>query len=94
MTRIPAERILCPIDISEFSWCGSGVFFPLPPANRRGQPASVFRYHVPKLATRPVALPARTERHNPHSIATLRRQLAVYRARSLPRCPCCLRDFL
>ncbi|MGC2657731.1 MAG: hypothetical protein WA324_07115, partial [Bryobacteraceae bacterium] len=59
-----------------------------------GQPISAFRYHVPKPATRPAALPARTERHNPYSIATLRCQLAAYLARSLPRCPCCLRDFL
>jgi hypothetical protein len=43
---------------------------------------------------RPAALPVRTERHNPTSIATVRRQIATHLARSLPRCPCCLRDFL
>jgi hypothetical protein len=33
-------------------------------------------------ATRPEALPVQTERHNPHSIATLRRQIATHLARS------------
>jgi hypothetical protein len=31
----------------------------------------------------------RPERHNPHSIATLRTILGRYLARLLPHCPCC-----
>lgn len=76
------------------SSCRSGPFFPLRRASRCGAPISAFRYHIPKASTRPVALPARTERHNPSSIATLCCQLTAHLARSLPRCPCCLRDFL
>ena len=67
---------------------------PLRRASRCGRPISAFRYHVSKPATRPAALSARTERHNPYSITTQRRQIAVHLARSLPRCPCSLRDFL
>jgi hypothetical protein len=33
----------------------------------------------------------RPERHVPHSIASIRRRLAVALVSSLPRCPCCLR---
>jgi hypothetical protein len=68
-----------------------------PPRTTRSpsaQPTSSFAYPVCNQATRPEALPVRTERHNPHSIATLRRKIATHLARSLPRCPCCLRGFL
>lgn len=69
--------------------------FPLRQVRRQcGQRTSVFAYPLCKAATRPAALPVRTERHNPCSIATVRRQIATHLARSLPRCPCCLRDFL
>ena len=69
--------------------------FPLHQVRRYcGQSTSGFAYPVRKPATRPAALPVRTERHNPSSIATLRRQIATHLARSLPRCPCCLRGFL
>jgi hypothetical protein len=37
-------------------------------------------------------LPVRPERHVPHSIASIRRQLAVRLVKALPRCPCCLRQ--
>src|SRR4051794_41883446 len=37
-------------------------------------------------------LPVRPERHVPHAIATIRRQLAVRLVKTLPRCPCCLRQ--
>jgi len=76
-------------------WYWSNAFFP-PRATRSpsAQPASSFAYPVYNPTTRPEALPVRTERHNPHSIATLRRQIATHLARSLPRCPCCLRGFL
>jgi len=77
------------------SWCWSGAFFPLPQVRRHGgQSTSGFAYPVRNPATRLAALPVRTERHNPSSIATLRRQIATHLARSLPRCPCCLRGFL
>lgn len=77
------------------SWCGSDAFFPPLPAPRRGAPkTSAFPYPVSKPATRPEALPVRTERHNPCSISTLRCQIAMHLARSLPRCPCCLRGCL
>ena len=36
----------------------------------------------------------RTERHNPHSVAGLRLQSATHLARSLAKCPCCLRHIL
>jgi hypothetical protein len=42
-------------------------------------------------ATGPGAPPVRPERHDPLSIATSRRHLAVALTRRLPRCPCCLR---
>lgn len=67
---------------------------PIPrPVNRgkAGQPASKFAYPVCNPTTNPEALPVRTERHNPQSIATLRRQIATPLTRYLPRCPCCLR---
>jgi hypothetical protein len=35
-------------------------------------------------------VPVRPERHVPHSIASIRRRLAVGLVRMLPRCPCCL----
>ena len=77
------------------SWCGSDAFFPpLPAPCRSGPKTFAFAYPVSKPATRPEALPVRTERHNPRSISTLRRQIATHLARSLPRCPCCLRGFL
>src|SRR4051812_3514344 len=38
------------------------------------------------------ALPVRPERHVPHSIASIRRELTVKLVRTLPRCPCCLRQ--
>jgi len=47
-----------------------------------------------RLPACPAALPTRTERHNPHSIASVRRQIATHLARSLPRYPCCLPEFL
>ena len=72
----------------------SGVFSPVSQDHRTcRRQASPFTYHIPRQTTRPAALPTRTERHNPHSIATLRRQIATHLTRSLPRCPCCLRDF-
>lgn len=36
-------------------------------------------------------LPVRPERHNPTSIATLRKELIVVLVRRLQRCPCCQR---
>jgi hypothetical protein len=55
---------------------------------------SNFAYPPCQAASNPGALPIRTERHNPYSMATLRRHIATHLARGLPRCPCCLQDFL
>jgi hypothetical protein len=54
------------------------------------------RFPLPSSAQvfTPAALSVRTERHNPHAIATLRCLIATHLARSLPRCPCCLRATL
>ena len=77
------------------SWYWNGAFFPLRQlAATPREPISRFTYPVCNPTTRPEALPVRTERHNPQSVATLRRQIAAHLARSLPRCPCCLRGFL
>jgi hypothetical protein len=70
------------------------LFSPRPTPHRCAPPTSNFAYPACPMAPSPVALPTRTERHNPHSIAILRRQIATHLARSLPRCPCCLRQFL
>jgi SRSO17 transposase len=43
-------------------------------------------------ASSPGERPVRPERHGPHSIATIRRQLTVRLVKTLPRCPCCLRQ--
>jgi hypothetical protein len=65
-----------------------------PPSGDSGQlKATNIQIRIPRMQSNysPEALPVRTERHNPQSIATLRRQIATHLARSLPRCPCCLR---
>jgi hypothetical protein len=46
------------------------------------------------VVTDPAAPPIRPERHTPNSIATVHRMLIVGIARALPRCPCCVRNFL
>jgi len=62
-----------------------------PPDIMRVQAQSKFPY--PRAARlKPEDLPIRTERHNPHSIATLRRYIATHLARVLSRCPCYLRN--
>ena len=77
------------------SWYWNGAFFPLRQlASTPKESISRFTYPACNPTTRPEALPVKTERHNPQSIATLRRQIATHLARSLPRCPCCLRRFL
>ncbi len=57
---------------------------PLPPA----PPGWSKRLPFPPVSD-PAAAPVRTERHVPHSIATLRRRIARALAQALPRCPCC-----
>jgi hypothetical protein len=44
-----------------------------------------------RRVTDPEALPIRTQRHMPDSIATMRERIGIAIARSLPRCPCCAR---
>jgi hypothetical protein len=41
----------------------------------------------------PAAPPIRPQRHVPNSITTIHRRLALAIARTLPRCPCCARNF-
>src|SRR5215216_6907901 len=66
----------------------SAAFSPLRPAS----PADGSRHlRYPKASGR-VAPPIRPERHVPHSIASIRRRLAVALIQGLPRCPCCLQD--
>ena len=60
---------------------------PLKPVSPRNG-ARHLRY--PRASGR--AVPARPERHVPHSIASIRRRLAVGLVHLLPRCPCCLRS--
>jgi hypothetical protein len=60
----------------------SEVFFPLKVTG------GAKRLHYPQ-AGGPEGIPIRPERHNPHSITSVRRCLAVALARRLPRCPCC-----
>ena len=67
------------------SW-PSAAFSPLSPAS----PAAGSRHlRYPKASGR--AVPARPERHVPHSIATIRRRPTAGLVRVLPRCPCRLR---
>ena len=47
--------------------------------------------HYPPASSHGVP-PVRPERHVPHSIASIRRQLAVRLVKALPRCPCCLQQ--
>ena len=70
------------------------LFPPQPTRSQSKLKTSKFKYPQCNPTTRPAALPVRTERHNPQSIASLRRQIATHLARSLPRCPYCLRGFL
>ena len=60
----------------------SEVFFPL----TTGSGAKRLRY--PPVGGH-AGVPIRPERHNPFSIASVRRRLTVALARRLPRCPCC-----
>ena len=64
------------------SSCASEVFFPL----RSGSNARPLPY--PPAGGR-AGVPPRPERHNPWSIASIRRRLTIALARRLPRCPCC-----
>src|SRR5215210_6136257 len=68
------------------SWWPSAAFPPLSSASPRDGSRHL-RY--PEASSR--AVPARLERHVPHSIASIRRRLTVDLIRALPRCPCCLR---
>ncbi len=97
--RAELARLSSPCDsVDRRLWlpgAGAVPFSPLRQLARLSkQETSRFKYPQCDPITRPEALPVRTERHNPHSIATLRRQIATHLARSLPRCPCCLRGFL
>src|SRR5512134_3131939 len=64
----------------------SEAFFPL----TRGSVGNASKpLQYPKIINR-AALPVRAERHNPTSIASIRRRMIHSLARHLPRCPCCL----
>lgn len=66
------------------------LFPPHPTHQRCVPPTSNYTYPDCHTVRNPAALPIRTERNNPYSIATMRRLIAPHLARSLPRCPCCL----
>src|ERR1035441_10991393 len=69
---ITTQRYVSPLTDS---WRRSGPFFPPdPPRVRSAQPTYNFAYPDCHQASRREALPVRTERHNPHSIATLDRK--------------------
>jgi len=73
-----------------FSWCWSGAFSPAPGSPPLRESTSGFAYPVRNPAKARGAAGA-DERHNPSSIATLRRQISTHLARSLPRCPAAAR---
>src|SRR6202035_3904563 len=69
------------------SWSRKEVVFPPPQA-------PVDWTYAPRnfrLSSTPAARRARVERHNPHSIATLRIQIARHLIEQLPSCPFCYR---
>src|SRR5947209_3162706 len=67
------------------SWSPRGRLFP---PRARPLPSGSKRLGYPQVTSRG-ALPTRTERHNPHSIATMRARLLVALVSRLPHCPCC-----
>ena len=64
------------------------TFFPLSSSSSAGG-SKHLRY--PPISSRGVP-PVRPERHVPHSIASIRRELTVRLVKTLPRCPCCLQQ--
>jgi SRSO17 transposase len=60
----------------------------LPPPQEVPEPGAARDLPFPPM-TDPEALPLRTQRHMPNSIATLRLRLARALVRRLHRCPCC-----
>ena len=84
---VGADFIITPRCVSPLmgSWSASGTVFP-------PQPASAMLDYQPRTHRRTFAREdrrIRPERHNPHSIATLRIIIARYLAAQLPYCPCC-----
>jgi SRSO17 transposase len=75
------------------SLCVAAYGFPIseketiPPQDRPG-PDDARNLPFPTVID-PEALPLRSQRHIPNSIATLRVRLAQTLVRALPRCPCC-----
>ena len=63
------------------SWSASGTVFP-------PQPASAMLDYQPRTSVGE-GHRIRPERHNPHSIATLRIEIARYLLQQLPHCPFC-----
>jgi hypothetical protein len=80
------DFIIMPLYVSPltgFLWLSEPVFPPL---------RAVVNYNYPSPPSRKPSVPAarvRAERHNPHSIATLRIKLARALIRQLPCCPFC-----
>src|SRR5262245_51022157 len=67
------------------SWWPKGPLFP---PHKRVAALSSKCLPFPKITGRG-ALPIRTQRHVPDSIATLRYEITAYLAATLERCPCC-----
>src|SRR4029450_5708883 len=68
-------------------WSPSAAFFP-PTELEAHRDSRCLAYPA---VTDPAEPPLRPERHNPTSIATVRRRLTAALAKQVPRCPCCHR---
>ena len=84
---VGADFIIMPLSVSQRMafWFPSGAVFPPQPASDMLDYAPANHHKAFGRAAHRV----RPERHNPHSIATLRIILARYLAGLLPHCPCC-----
>jgi hypothetical protein len=79
---LPLLQMLHPA-IADWRYAEQCLFFPS--GNSQPIRPADIQLRLPRVQPdyTPRALPVRTERHNPHSIATLRRQIATHLARSL-----------
>src|SRR6266849_9725260 len=82
-----ADFTITPLSVSPHMgfWCPSGAFFPPQPTPAMLDYAPPNRHRIFDREARRI----RPERHNPHSIATLRIIIARYLVGLLPHCPCC-----
>ena len=73
--------------------CLAAYGFLVAERNRFSPPCAPANWPYPppnsRRSSNPVAVPPASGRHNPHSIASLRRTIAGFLIRQLPRCPFC-----